>query len=409
MTVDRIAELLAETSADVSPPSLAEVAWTRAASVRRRRRVTVVVTAAVAVVAVTVPFVVTERRVAPAPPAQTVSPVVVAPRVDGVPAVLVPSAVAPLPTSWDIPAGSPVLSANPVGRVVAVAQERLPDEPMLPLHVLDESGRWLRVDVGDLIRTHDEGGNEADPLRTSSLAPDGRRVALPQPNAVVVIDVTTAEAHRIAVPGLIEQVLWLDDDTVLAEGGGEAVGRDLFRIGWRTGTVTPEAARLSLWNAAGTDGAVIPELAATDGRRTLRMWAAGAAKPLRESVFADAGLPERYHVSEWYGGAVPNGAGLIAAAAWGDRPINGPDSGLASGIQMITVIDTTDGSVRRWLDLGAIGQRMKSCCRALDWIGTDVLLIRTDKEGLISWNVRTGEVRLITAGPIPAELSIRME
>ncbi len=400
MTTDRLTELMEETAASVAPPSLAEASWIRAAAVRRRRRVAAVLTTVVAVVAVTVPFSIGgggERHVIPVPPAESV-----APGVDGMPRSLVPRAIAPLPQSWRIPADAPVLSRHPVSRAVMVAQEHdweAEGNPMLPLHVLDVTGQWVRVDIGDLTRTHDVGGNEADPLRAASLSPDGRRVALPQPEAVVVIDLTTAKAHRIAVPGLNEQVMWWGDDVVLVEGGGAG----LTRVNWATGATSREPASISAWRSTGSRVAAgpIPELLGDEGRLTLRTWELGTPGPLVEMP-VDGVVPPEFRVTGWYGAGIPNGAGLTVSAAWGDS------SSMMSGAEMVVVVDTATGSVRRLLDMGVIGRRVKMCCTPLYWIDQQTVLVQTDLEGLISWNVRTGEIHLVTAGPIPARLSVNL-
>lgn len=408
MTADRLTELLEETSADISPPSLAETAWSTAAAVRRRRRTFTALTAAAALVTVlvAVPW---QRSEPPPPPLPAASPEIVAPGVDAVPKTLVPGPVAPLPGSWDIPADAPVLSAHPVDRAVLVAQERdweVEGAPMLPLHVLDTAGRWFRIDVGDLTRTHDVGGNEADPLRPASLSPDGRRVAVPQPQAVVVIDLTTAKVHRVAVPGLNEQVMWWGDDEVLVEGDGAG----LTRVRWATGATTREQAGISAWRSAGSRVAdvLMPELDSRDGRLTLRLWRPGSAVPVAQTPVDDGGLPGGYHVAEWYGAGVHNGAGLIVSAAWGDRPFNSHGPGMQGGAEMLTVIDTADASIRRVLDLGVIGQRMKMCCTPLTWLDESTVLVQTDLEGLITWDVRSGVVRQVTTGPIHARLSVSL-
>jgi hypothetical protein len=38
----------------------------------------------------------------------------------------------------------------------------------------------------------------------------------------------------------------------------------------------------------------------------------------------------------------------------------------------------------------------------------DTVLVHTDKEGLVGWNVRTGAVTQVVAGPLPATVAIRL-
>ncbi|BEL02959.1 hypothetical protein Q0Z83_011500 [Actinoplanes sichuanensis] len=410
MTTDRLTELLEQSSADVSPPSFAATAWATARRVRRRRQVMASVAAFAAVVAVTVPL--RDRGgddIVPAPPAPSATPSVPTSGVDVMPEKPVRRALAPLPADFTIPADAPRLSGHPVERAVAVVQENDPDSAdrsMRPLHVLDAAGQWVRIDVGELGRTHDESGNEADPLRGNSLSPDGRRVAVPQPDALVVIDLPAAKVHRIPVPGLNEQVMWSGNGVVFVGQGSAGV----VRVDWATGVVTPEPAAMSAWNGGGSAiaPAEIAELIGADGGRAVRVWRPGEADPVR-AVPVDFRLvkPSGYGVSEWEGPAVPDGVGRIAAAAWGDHAPSDGSPQNYGGVQMLTVVDTTTGLVERLLDLGS--DRWKSCCRALDWIDDgQTLLAQTEREGLITWNTRTGEITQITAGPFRGTISMRL-
>jgi hypothetical protein len=408
MGTNRLTELLEQASAGVTPPAFAAAAWKKAHRVRRRRQLAAAVAAFVAVLTVAVPL--SSRSgpdTSPAPAAYSAPPIVVAPGVDGISASPAKRAVSPLPATWDVPADVPTLSEHPVEQAVAVIQEHdweRPGSPVPPLYVLDTAGRWTRIEVPNLVRTHDEGGNRADPLRPASLSPDRRRVALPQPQALIVVDLTTGTVHRIPVPGLNEQVMWWGDMVLVGAGGAGVV-----RVDWRKGTVAAEPAAFSAWNSAGSRsaGGEVAELI-TDGKRTVRVWAMGSSTPIRELPLDDSGLPAGYRVSEWFGAAVHDGNGRIAAAAFGDRPTNAQGTGIIGGAQMLTVIDTRTGRVERLLDLGAIGDRVKGCCRPLEWIDDDTLLAQTDREGLIAWNVRMGVVTQVTAGPIPATVSIRL-
>lgn len=402
MGSDRLTELFEQTSADVTPPQFAATAWAKAGRVRRRRRVAAAAVTVLALAAV--PAVILGQR--PERTIPVVTPTVSQGNVDPVPRQITRQAVAGLPGFWEIPDDAPPLSANPVAEAVAVAQEKNLEGGMKPLHVLDTAGRWVRVDVGGLVRTHDSGGNEADPLRESSLSPDRRRVALPQPQALLVIDLTTAKTYRIPVPGLNEQVMWWGNDTVLVGAGGPGV----VRVDWVTGTVTPEPATIDAWNGLGTDTAAgeLPELIAPDGRRAVRVWEAGSVRPLREVPLDESSLPNGYRINEWYGAAAHDGAGRVAAFGWGDRPADSR-GGALSGTELLAVIGTRDGSVKRLLDLyGAGATRSKACCAVLDWIDERTVLAQTDLEGLIAWNIETGEVALVTAGPISAHLSVRV-
>ena len=102
--------------------------------------------------------------------------------IDAMPADLVKRVWQPLPEALTIPQDAPELSGHPVEEAFAVVQKVEPDAGLdTDLHVIDFEGEWTRIDVGDLRPTRDEHGNQAYALRATSLSPDGRRVAVPQP------------------------------------------------------------------------------------------------------------------------------------------------------------------------------------------------------------------------------------
>ncbi|GGN21886.1 hypothetical protein FHR83_002203 [Actinoplanes campanulatus] len=393
MGTNRLTELLEETAAEVPAPAFAATAWATARRVRRRRQLIAGVAAFATVVAVSVPLR-TGGNGEPAPVGVTPSAIAVAPGVDAVPADLARQTLAPFPEALTIPADARKLSEHPVERAAVVVQQTDAEGPPdAPLYVLDLAGEWTRIDVTGLEPTRDESGNQAYALRSTALSPDGRRVAVPQPQALVVIDLTTAEAHRIPVPGWNEQVMWWGDETVLVGADGPGV----VRVDWRTGTVTPEPAGISAWSSAGArqvSAGALTELVVVEDRRMARGWVLGDPRPAWESPLDESGLPSAYRISRWYGPAVPDGAGRVAAAAWGGRG------------EMLTVVNARTGAVERILDLGY--ERMKSCCTALAWVGDHVLLVKTDREGLITWDTRTGVVTQVTVAPIEARLSVRL-
>ena len=54
----------------------------------------------------------------------------------------------------------------------------------------------------------DEGGNTSWPTKDTSLSPDGTKAAFPQPDRLVVADLTTGLIRTFTAPGLNEWVLW---------------------------------------------------------------------------------------------------------------------------------------------------------------------------------------------------------
>lgn len=399
-----LAALFEEAASGVPAPALAADAWARARRVRRRRQAAAVLAAAVTVLAVTAASVLPlrggEGHPAAAPPSAS------APAgVDRMPASLQRRSIAPLPgqSTAMVPAQAGKLSEHPVDRAVALVEPHggEGEQKPLPVYVLGSDGVWVSIDVVQLVPTRDSGGNQADPLRSTALSPDRRRVAFPQPDALVVVDLTTAKVHRIAVPGLNEQVLWWGNRVVL-------VGRDgagVVCVDWAAGSADPLGTGLSAGDATGSaaEGAPVFELTGPAGGRragglSVRQWRLGEPGPTRQVPLADP-RPAGYRVLEWAGPAVSDGADRVVRAGWGEN-------GSYSGLEILAVVNVRTGAVQRLLDLGR--DRVKACCQPLDWVDGDTVLVRTDKEGLVTWNVRTGEITQVVAGPLAATVAIRL-
>ncbi|BBH68637.1 hypothetical protein ACTI_53220 [Actinoplanes sp. OR16] len=387
MSHNELKDLLEDASAAVQAPSLAHSSWAHARKIKRRRYAGTAVAAAVLpILAVLLP------AVSPSPPpVVTPTPAVLAPEVQQLPSTMPERLVAPLPAVGAdlVPSDFQPLSRHPIDAAMAVVQatpEETGDQPQ-PIYALAPDGLWVQIDVGDLTFTHDEGGNQAAPLRPLSLSPDRRRVALPQPQAVVVVDLTTAKAHRIAVPGLNEQVAWQDDTTVLVGAGGPGASA----VDWAAGTIAPLPAALSLWDSVGFRDGTFIELPAT--RRELRTWHPDEATPVRSTGLTD---PPGYAVNEWYGSPITDGARVVRGS-WGSTP--------TQGYEAIAVVGADDGVVERVLDLGP--GRWKGCCKPLTFLGADTVLVQTERDAVIAWNFRTGAVQVVTSGPFSGILSIR--
>ncbi|WP_433831358.1 hypothetical protein ACQP2E_13295 [Actinoplanes sp. CA-015351] len=385
MTSNDLKSLLEEASDTIQVPSLAHTAWSRARRTRQRRYGISV--AAVAALTISAAFFPTASQNTPLPEPIATS---LTPQVHRIPAGLPTRLIAPLPPrSADlIPGDVQPLSAYPIEAAMAVFQPTVPEpgaEPE-PIYAVAPDGIWVELDVADLTFTHDEGGNRAAPLRPLSLSPDRRRIAIPQPQAVVVVDLPTATAHRIGVPGLNEQVAWQDDTTVLVGAGGPGA----YAVGWAARKVTRLPAAVSLWDS---DGSLL-ELPATG--RTLRQWGPAQPSPVSETPVDDTGLPG-YTITEWYGSPITNGDHVVRSS-WGSTPTHGHEA--------VTVVNARTGVAERVLDLGP--DRWKGCCAPLAFIDRDTVLIQAEREGLIAWNFRTGSTAVVTAGQISGILSVRL-
>ncbi|MEV8515233.1 hypothetical protein [Dactylosporangium sp. NPDC051484] len=420
MGTRELAELLDQASADVRAPALAEAAWARAGRVHRRRRIVTGVAAAVAVCAVAVgvavplragprPHPVATPSSSPAPSAASPGP----PSVDQMPRQPGRRTIGPLPATGAAfrPAEARKLSQRPVRQAVAVVEPHSADDATRPepLYVLDTDGSWARVDVVDLAFTRDEGNNTADPLRPTAVSPDRRLVAVAQTDELIVVDVTTAAVYRTPLPGYNEQVMWRSNDTVLVTRDDGEQATATFAVDWRARTATRVTAGLSVWNTVVSrpDGPVL-ELRgvigaeAGDEPMVLKEWQLDRAAPVRE-VPVDGRALAPYGVDEWYGPAVRNGADaggdLVVRAGWGRTPTR-------QGVEVVAVVDVRTGELRRLLDLGR--DRVKGCCQPLDWVDEHTVLLRTDQEGLIAWDVSTGAVSVVSTGPLLGIVAIAL-
>ncbi len=113
-------------------------------------------------------------------------------------------------------AGPPRLSSDPVARA-ALALGADANRVL----VLGEDGRWRQVDVPGLVWARHARGYTDLSLRPTSMSPDATHLALPQPNALVVVDLAEGTSRRFEVGGRFNiNVTWVDDSHVLVDGEG---------------------------------------------------------------------------------------------------------------------------------------------------------------------------------------------
>lgn len=114
------------------------------------------------------------------------------------------------------------LSSHPVDRA-AIAMGDPDDEA--GVFVLGEDGEWRRVDVPGLVPVHHSGSYTSPALRPTALSPDSTHLALAQPNALVVVDLTTGHSRRYDVPGPDNTyAIWADSGHVVVIQGGATHG-----------------------------------------------------------------------------------------------------------------------------------------------------------------------------------------
>ncbi len=405
MSREDLRAMLVELADDVSQSQLVGAAAAQAAHVRRRRRA--VVGAALAVVVVSAASVALWRPTGtPTPlgsPSATALPTMAgSARVDRLPATIAadPEAAPYWPASADPPANAPSLANKPMSHAVVLYSPASAEAQASPIYVYGEgsinggSGNgsfyWARVPV-DLSYTHDAGGNRALPLDQNSLGPMGRRAAFAQPDSVVIVDLMTGAVDRIALPGLNEEVSWLVN--------GRHVLVSSATHTWLVDTETRSAVPVA------ADGfAVTPLVGEGSGLTTLTVADSGTEPPVLR-FYDDAGLVEQSHRAVNASSAAPYRIAYLGPRGWryGNLVAQAASGQTADSTygHFVAIIDDQTGDITHVLDLS--GGRNKGCCTVLGWMnGTDVL-VYTDQNGLLRWQLTTGTVTRLTepaAGPI---------
>lgn len=366
--------------------------------VRQRRRRTVVAACALAAVTVLTPVGVAQLGTVPDPvhPTRTVRPTPPAWK-SANPAVLDPALVqrrwtkqrwqrlpwstTGLPPVLDPGAADPTsLSADPVGRALAVVQDR----GRGPIHLLGTDGRWREQDVVDVEPTEDADGGHSSPLGVVSLSADGTRLALPQPHGLYVIDLTTNTADLLDLPGLPQWAGWVPDgERVLVSFQPDgAYGEQSLLVDVETGSWrrVPYDARLTSY---ASDGTAVEAHTVGQSRFAyeLRRFDADtevASVPLEVNLFEDgeatlaAGRDVVAVMRDVQMATVPRMAG-----AW-----PGP-----------AVVDIDTGKALAQLPIHGFPMLIGS--HPLGWVDEDTVLLRLG-DHVVAWDYQAGELRRVT-------------
>ncbi|SCL22965.1 hypothetical protein GA0070616_2640 [Micromonospora nigra] len=384
MSNDELNKLLTMAAEDVRPSHPAIAAWNRARRVRRNRRA-----AAATALAVVLLVGGTALALRPADPPVPAAPATAGPVVPSAPPVQRPPAELTYPGDPLGRLGDPVaakLSDRPVRQALALYQPVDPNTGVEGrIRVLGDDGLVRDLDVVTPARTRDAAGNEAVPLKTGSLSPDGRQAAFAQTDEVIVVDLTTAQVRRHPLRGYLEHALWIgdrlfvgDDDTTYELDRTTGTARTVPLSPWDLVTLEPDARADALLAVGGTSG-----------RLTLTRWTQrnGVSELGTQPVDVRA-LPRGNQVDEFYGRGWQRGD-KVARAGW-------ITTGSAGGLEGVALLNAGTGLVTRLLDLGR--DRWKGCCEVLGWKSDGTVLVRHDPGGLIRWRPETGEVTGVVRG-----------
>ncbi|MEU4771114.1 hypothetical protein [Micromonospora sp. NPDC023644] len=383
MREEELHRLLTVAAEDVRPAHPATTGWERARRVRRARRAAGATALAVALL--TGGTALALRPAAPPPPAATATPQESA-TPHPVPVQTPPAELAypghPLGRLGD-PVGA-TLSARPVRKALALHQPVDPATGVAGrIRVLGDDGVVRDLDVVTPAPTRDAGGNEAVPLKSGSLSPDGRTAAFAQTDEVIVVDLTTAAVRRHPLKGYLEHVLWSgdrllvgDDDTTYELDPSTGASRKVPVSPWNMAAPDPTGQPDLLLELGGAPGDLRLHRVATDER----------GRGLDQVPVDFRALPPGNQVDEFYGRGWLNGHRL-ARAAW-------ITTGSMGSLEGVAVLDARTGVVTHLLNLGR--DRWKGCCEVLGWEPDGAVLLRHNPGGLLRWKPETGEVTGVT-------------
>jgi hypothetical protein len=357
MGIDQLTQLLADAASDVPPPRLAESAWSRAVQIRRRRRVagTTAVAAAVlgsAAIGVAVPLGGPPSDNPPtAPPSVSVAP---SAPVDRMPASLDARAGVALPRTPSFGGtGTPRLSSKPVSRAVALYESTEPEtrKGPNPIFVLGTDGTFRWLDLANLEFAYHADKSPFQPLTSTALSPDGRLAAFPQSDSVLVVDLTTGRAKRYGILGFNEHLVWHGAGMLLVGQAGKA-----FWIDTQAGTVYALAST-RIEDIAGDAVDTHP-------------------------LFT---VPTR--VTRWQGPAWRTGSRVLRA-------------GRNDTVPVAVVVDVDTKGIVRTLALPEDGT-------ALGWLDDHTALVSTAHQGVLAWDITSGQVSSVAA-PFAGTLAVAL-
>jgi hypothetical protein len=405
MNPQDIRNLLERASDHVAEPDLTESTWTTAAGIsRRRRRRTALGAALVAGTTVVAVLVGGDRLdqggepVGPTqpPPTTVTAGLASAGTIGEVPFWIAPAAgserwldpiVTPLGEELVVPDDTlDDLKQRSIRRLAAVTLRRVPGADAYRPALLSGSGRWAESTL-ELVPTRDGVGNRGLPLDPTAISPEGNRVAFPQPDAVVVLESSSGDFEKIAVPSAtIENVAWLPTgDRLLVSGDGAsflvlvgdiAAGEQrVRRIG---GTADPWAVTPAALDLTGS-AVTMSGYSATGSHLT------GKQLALPVGQFYEATIGRRALVARAFRATpTPDLAGHTESAT----------------PQMLAVVEAPGDAAKLLIfDENRSSPRASACCAVIGWYDDDTVLFEARSPSgswLLGWNVRTGLTRRVS-------------
>lgn len=383
MTDHELRELLHDRVADVGMPDLSEVAWQRAARIRRRRTA-VAVAAVVAVVATgSVAIAVGAdrgggRSTGPVtqPPSPTTTSVPTRPTHSGAQSLspdgryrgwpvywgplasqepTLPRVASPFPATVDLSAPATDLAGHPISAALA-AYAVLDDNGGQRLLLLARDGSLRSVDTSRVAPYDDGSGDDISVAHDSLLSPTGEYLAFPQAGKVLVLTLATGEWRTVST--------------------GD---RPTSTLHWMGNT--------DLWLPPTTQGGDGPMYSVLDGRRSGATNLAAPTGPFRD------GAP----YGRWRMG--PGGT----AQAWG-RVTGLPLPPSETTPSQVLVVEGDGPAHDALLELGSAPSaqddvRPDPCCAVVFWLDDQSVVYESQEQPrrLVAWRVGTHDFGFVTS------------
>lgn len=285
------------------------------------------------------------------------------------------------------------LSSDPVETALAVVQ--LSGE-VLDIRVLGDDRRWRKLDTPGLEPSFSD-GSVVSLIGGSPISPDGRRLALSQPDEVVVIDLTSGSSQQFDLPAndvppwVGRATQWSPDGTQIITGPA-TYSRTLRPMeGWLVDVSSGDVQRVPYdpWQAAfASDGTVVE----------LRNWDCGLCQVWH---YQDDRLTERVTLDvELY--VVAPAVGDVTAVSRAVRGWSG-----SKGIEDqdgILVVDPESGEMLAELPMRK--PHLAESAKLFGWLDAETLIFSVfsfaEQESpvlqrtLVAWNYKSGQLNRLT-------------
>jgi hypothetical protein len=283
------------------------------------------------------------------------------------------------------------LSEDPVRRAALAVTDLQGDRS---IYVLGRDGRWRRVDRPHLRYEFEAPGQVWPVLSPASIDASATRLAVPQDDSLVVIDLTTGGFRRYHVPGLNDDVAWEAPDQVYvghdARLPGALVdlqtGQLTDSMHRRTTRVLPDGSALTWGGGRGNDAYYFNVMRWDDGHRVHSP--ANNSLGARPLVLGDVAI----------GMHNPTHSQLNPDLVTGDAELDE----LMRQVDGVVAVDNINGDVLGFLALSDEGYESTSL---LGWLGEAPVLGLVDRSDprrrsyVVSWDYETGELSPLATLP----------